>query len=262
MCCVCLSVCACVYWLAIWPEFGGVDEVEFSVVLNQRKLRTHTTNKRVVLQQRSQTYNHQTNNKSPHLHLAASNNRQSLPSRQHTSRKFSWVEQEKLKLNWHWVMMWWCGNLSGVSRLRRPGLTFDSFRQSLKTHLFGDWSALWLFWMYRRYIKKFIYLSIYLTHTHTHTYTHQLNGPLSRTTRVSRHQKSKTNLDFPEARDSEWQWHQLGCVQVCTSLQTDNHASTPPLNFLQAGCPSCRPTNSVKALKAQQSTVHTIHKFK
>jgi len=42
-------------------------------------------------------------------------------------------------------------------------------------------------------------------------------------------------------------------MQVCTSLQTDNHASTPPLCFLQAGCPSCRPTNSVKALKALQS---------
>jgi len=39
-------------------------------------------------------------------------------------------------------------------------------------------------------------------------------------------------------------------MQVCTSLQTDNQASTPPLSFLQAGCPSCRPTNSVKALKA------------
>jgi len=38
-------------------------------------------------------------------------------------------------------------------------------------------------------------------------------------------------------------------MQVCTSLQTDNHASTPPLSFLQAGCSSCRPTNSVKALK-------------
>jgi len=37
-------------------------------------------------------------------------------------------------------------------------------------------------------------------------------------------------------------------MQVCISLQTDNHASTPPLSFLQAGCPSCRPTNSVKAL--------------
>jgi len=43
----------------------------------------------------------------------------------------------------------------------------------------------------------------------------------------------------------------LGHMQVCTLLQTDNHASTPPLCFLQARCPSCRPTNSVKALKAQ-----------
>jgi len=43
-------------------------------------------------------------------------------------------------------------------------------------------------------------------------------------------------------------------MQVCTSLQTDNHASTPPLSFLQAGCPSCRPTNSVKALKALLNT--------
>jgi len=68
---------------------------------------------------------------------------------------------------------------------------------------------------------------------------------------VSRYQKSKTNLGFTEARDREWQWHQLGHMQVCTSLQTDNHASTPPLSFLQARCPFCRPTNSVKALKAQ-----------
>ena len=69
---------------------------------------------------------------------------------------------------------------------------------------------------------------------------------------VSWYQKGKTNLDFTEARDSEWQWHQLGHMQVCTSLHTDNHASTPPLSFLQAGCPSCRPTNSVKALKARR----------
>jgi len=69
---------------------------------------------------------------------------------------------------------------------------------------------------------------------------------------VGRYQKGKTNLDFTEARDSEWQWHQLGHMQVCTSLQADNHASASPLSFLQAGCPSCRPTNSVKALKATQ----------
>ena len=67
---------------------------------------------------------------------------------------------------------------------------------------------------------------------------------------VSPYQKGKTNLDFTEARDSEWQWRQLGHMQVCTLLQTDNHTSTLPLCFLQAGCPSCRSTNSVKALKA------------
>ena len=81
-------------------------------------------------------------------------------------------------------------------------------------------------------------------------YTHPFNGPFSGTTKVSRYQKGKTNLDFSEARDNEWQWHQLGHMQVCTLLQTDNHASTPPLCFLQAGCRSCRPTNSVKTLKA------------
>jgi len=70
---------------------------------------------------------------------------------------------------------------------------------------------------------------------------------------VSRYPKGKTNLDFTEARDSEWQWHQLGHMQVCISLQTDNHASAIPLSFLQAGCPSCRPTNSVKALEASTS---------
>jgi len=86
--------------------------------------------------------------------------------------------------------------------------------------------------------------------TYTHTHTHPFNGPLSGTTRVSQYQKGKTKLDFTEARDSEWQWHQLGHMQVCTSIQTNNHASTPLLSFLQAGCPSCHPNNSVKALKA------------
>jgi len=41
---------------------------------------------------------------------------------------------------------------------------------------------------------------------------------------VSRYPKGQTSLDFTEARDSEWQSHQLGRMQVCTSLQTDNHA--------------------------------------
>jgi len=41
---------------------------------------------------------------------------------------------------------------------------------------------------------------------------------------------------------------------ICTSLQTDNQASTSTLSFLQAGCPSCCPTNSVKALKGQSES--------
>jgi len=100
-----------------------------------------------------------------------------------------------------------------------------------------------------------------LTDTHTHTHTHPFNGPLSETTQVSQYQKGKTNLDFTEARDSEWQWHQLGHMQFCTSLQTDNHVSTPPLSFLQAGCPSCCPTNNVKALKALVTGLTEVKNF-
>jgi len=58
---------------------------------------------------------------------------------------------------------------------------------------------------------------------------------------VSRYQKGKTDLDFTEARDSEWQWHQLGYMQVSTSLQTDNHANTPPLRFFTGRMPFLLP---------------------
>jgi len=67
---------------------------------------------------------------------------------------------------------------------------------------------------------------------------------------VSLYQKGKTNLDFTEAKDGEWQWHQLSHMQVRTSLQTELTMPAPhrPV-FLQ--CPSCCPTNSVKTLKAK-----------
>ena len=74
-----------------------------------------------------------------------------------------------------------------------------------------------------------------------HTHTHPFNGPLSRTTQVSRYQKGKTDLDFTGARDSEWQWHQLGHMQVCTLLQTDNHASTLLLKFFTGRVPFLPP---------------------
>ena len=58
------------------------------------------------------------------------------------------------------------------------------------------------------------------------------NGPLSRTTRVSQYQKGKTNLDFIVARAVSGGGVSMGHMPVCTSLQTDNHASTLPLGFL------------------------------
>jgi len=62
---------------------------------------------------------------------------------------------------------------------------------------------------------------------------------------VSRYQKGKTILDFTEARDSQWQWHQLGYMHVRTLLQTDNHASTPPLSFYRPDAiPAAQPTAS------------------
>jgi len=63
---------------------------------------------------------------------------------------------------------------------------------------------------------------------------------------VSKYQKGKNNLDFTEARDSEWQWHHLGHMQVCTLLQTDNYASNSPLIFYRPDALSAaKPTLSV-----------------
>ena len=46
-------------------------------------------------------------------------------------------------------------------------------------------------------------------------------------------------------RESDWQWYQLGRMQVCTSLQTDNHASNPPLSFYRPDAlPAAQPTAS------------------
>jgi len=53
---------------------------------------------------------------------------------------------------------------------------------------------------------------------------------------VGQYQKGKTNLDFTEARDSEWQWHQLGHMQVCTSLQTGKEKSFFPLAYKLINC--------------------------
>ena len=54
--------------------------------------------------------------------------------------------------------------------------------------------------------------------------------------------------------DSEWQWHQLGHMQVCTSLQIDNHASTPPLSFFTGHTPFLSPNQQRQSTEGTKSS--------
>jgi len=74
---------------------------------------------------------------------------------------------------------------------------------------------------------------------------------------VSWYQKEKTNLDFTGARDSEWQWHQMGHMQVCTSLQTDYHASTPPLSLFTVRMPFLPPNQQRQSTEEYTTTTTT-----
>jgi len=47
---------------------------------------------------------------------------------------------------------------------------------------------------------------------------------------VSQYQKGTTNLDFTEAKDSEWQWHQLSHMQICTLPQAEPWHHPPLIN--------------------------------
>jgi len=80
---------------------------------------------------------------------------------------------------------------------------------------------------------------------------------------VSRYQKGKTNLDFTEARDSEWQWHQLGHMQVCTSLQTDNHDSTTQLSFFTKRMPFLPPNQQFQSIEgiSTETEINNRNKF-
>jgi len=76
---------------------------------------------------------------------------------------------------------------------------------------------------------------------------------------VSPYQKGKTNLDFTEA--SEWQWHQLGHMQVCTSLETDNHASNPPLSFFTGWMPFLPPNQQRQSTGGKPHYLTVLNKL-
>ena len=99
--------------------------------------------------------------------------------------------------------------------------------------------------MFQRVVCRFLEITIIQDNTHT------FSSPFSGTTQV------KTNLHFTEARDSEWQWHQLGHMQVCTSLQSDKHASTP-LQFFTGWMPFLPPNQQHQSTEGIiQDNIHT-----
>jgi len=64
---------------------------------------------------------------------------------------------------------------------------------------------------------------------------HLFKGLFSRTTWVSRHQNGKPFWILMKQEMMGWQWHQLDHMQIiCTSLQTENHASTSPLLLIES----------------------------
>ena len=104
-------------------------------------------------------------------------------------------------------------------------------------------------------------ISVTLTKTQVssyNTYTCTFNGPLSRTTQVSWYQKGETKLDFTqvswyqkgetkldftEARDSEWQWHQLGHMQSAPrSRQITTPAPHHSVFYRRDALPATQPT--------------------
>jgi len=68
---------------------------------------------------------------------------------------------------------------------------------------------------------------------------------------VSQYQKGKP-IWILLKQETEWQWHQLGCMQVCTSLQTDNHASTPPLSFFTGRMPFLPPNQQRQSTEGME----------
>jgi len=100
--------------------------------------------------------------------------------------------------------------------------------------------------------KKLESLSI----THTHTHTRPFKGPFSGTTQVGRYQKGKPIwilLKQETVSGSGISW--ATCMSALHSRQITTPA--PHHSFLKARCPSCHPTNSVKALKAKKFVYYT-----
>jgi len=112
-------------------------------------------------------------------------------------------------------------------------------------------------WIWRKWV---LVNSLSAVTVKLHKHTHPFNGPLSRTTGWAGTRKVKPIwilLKQETVSGSGISW--AICKSASRSRQTTMPA--PHHSVLQAGCPSCRPTNNGKALKANCETVK-LHKVK
>jgi len=126
--------------------------------------------------------------------------------------------------------------------------TFKCYQQNC-SWLHFTWTTLYILTIYRSCVLlkilrlKYSYTQMIQRYIVICNESDQKNytfiGLFSRTTWVSRHQKGTPFWILRKQETMGWQWHQLDHMQIiCTTLQTDNHASIPSLNFLRAGCSS------------------------
>jgi len=97
------------------------------------------------------------------------------------------------------------------------------------------------------------------TTTTTTTTTTSVQRPISRTTWVSQHQKGKPFWILLELEMLGWQWHQLDHMQIiCTSLQTNSHASTLPLRFFTGRMPLLPPDQQRQSTEGKNVRTYAV----
>jgi len=89
---------------------------------------------------------------------------------------------------------------------------------------------------------------LYKKHTYIHTYIHTYTRLTALCLGLPGWAGTR-KVKPSEARGSEWQWHQLGDIKSAPRSRQITTPAPHHSSFLQAGCPSSCPTNSVKALK-------------
>ena len=91
-------------------------------------------------------------------------------------------------------------------------------------------------------------------HCKRNTNTHNRLTAFSRTTWVGRYQKDKPFWILLKQEMTGWQWLQLNHMQIiCTSLQTDNHASISSLQFFTGRMPFLPPNQRCQSTEGKNA---------